>query len=139
MKTPATLAERDARYGRLRAALAQAGLDALLVAGKGHWWTGRGYLRYPTDFHLWGHDGLLLIPLHGEPSLALTSHAVAQRIAARGWIEDVAGDVYLVPRTARSVQERRHPEHAVRRRAPQRRLGPALPSHVSRPCMARSY
>lgn len=104
MTTRATLAERDVRYGRLRVAMAQAGLDALLVAGKGHWWTGRGYLRYLTDFHLWGHDGLLLIPLRGEPSLALSSHAVARRIAARGWVEDAAGDVYLVPRTAAVAQ-----------------------------------
>jgi Xaa-Pro aminopeptidase len=101
-----SLAERDERYRRLRAAMSSAGLDALLVAGKGHWWTGRGYLRYLTDFHLWGHDGLLLVPLHGEPSLALTSHAVAERIARRGWVEDAVGDVYLVPRIAAMAQAR---------------------------------
>jgi Xaa-Pro aminopeptidase len=101
-----SISERDERYRRLRAAMSAAGLDALLVAGKGHWWTGRGYMRYLTDFHLWGHDGLLLVPLSGEPSLALTSHAVAAKIAARGWIEDAAGDVYLVPRTVTAVQAR---------------------------------
>ncbi len=72
-------------------------LDALLVAGKGHWWTGRGYLRYFTDFHLWGHDGLLLIPLNGEPVMTLSSYAVARKVAARGWVPDVRGDVYVVP------------------------------------------
>ncbi len=100
------LSERDERYTRLRAAMRPAGLDALLVAGKGHWWTGRGYMRYLTDFHLWGHDGLLLIPLAGEPTLALTSHAVAAKIAARGWVEDTAGDVYLVPQIAHAAQAR---------------------------------
>lgn len=104
MLTVATLEERDLRYARLRAAMAAAGLDALLVAGKGHWWTGRGYLRYLTDFHLWGHDGLLLVPLAGEPSLTLTSPAVAAKIAARGWVEDADGDVYLVPRVAAAVK-----------------------------------
>ena len=75
MTTKATLAERDLRYQRLYEAMQAAGLDAMLVAGKGHWWTGRGYIRYLTDFHLWGHDGILLIPVHGEPALTLSSHA----------------------------------------------------------------
>ncbi|MDR7417451.1 MAG: M24 family metallopeptidase [Armatimonadota bacterium] len=104
MGTRATLAERDARLARLRAAMAAGRLDALLVAGKGHWWTGRGYLRYLTDFHLWGHDGLLLVPLAGEPVLTLSSHAVAHRVAARGWVTDTRGDVYVVPRMVDAVK-----------------------------------
>lgn len=107
MLTRATLAERDQRYQRLRAAMAAEGLDALLVAGKGHWWTGRGYLRYLTDFHLWGHDGLLLVPLAGEPTLTLTSPAVAAKIAAHGWIDDADGDVFLVPRVAAAIRDRK--------------------------------
>ncbi len=95
--TKADLAERDLRLRRTRDAMALERFDALLVAGKGHWWTGRGYLRYFTDFHLWGHDGLLLIPFSSDPVLTLSSHAVAGRIAARGWVPDVRGDVYVVP------------------------------------------
>ena len=107
MLTTATLDERDLRYRRLRQAMAAAGLDALIVAGKGHWWTGRGYLRYLTDFHLWGHDALLLVPLTGEPALTISSPALAVKIAKRGWIDDADGDVYLVGRTAQYVRERR--------------------------------
>jgi len=77
MATKADMAERDARFSKLRGAMAEAGLQALLVAGKGHWWTGRGYFRYLADFHLWGHDGLILMPLEGGPMLTLTSAAVA--------------------------------------------------------------
>jgi Xaa-Pro aminopeptidase len=106
MGTQATLAERDARMARVRAAMAAERLDGLLVAGKGHWWTGRGYLRYFTDFHLWGHDGLLFIPLTGEPVLTLSSHAVAHRIAARGWVTDTRGDVYVVPEMVAAVTQR---------------------------------
>jgi Xaa-Pro aminopeptidase len=98
--------ERDRRLARLRAAMQAAGLDALLIAGKGHWWTGRGYWRWLTDFHLWGHDGLLLVPLDGEPCFTLSSWAVAERVAARGWIEDGRGDVYLVPRMADAIREK---------------------------------
>ncbi len=81
-----------------------ANLDALLIAGKGHWWTGRGYLRYFTDFHMWGHDGLLCIPKDGEPFLVFSSYAVAERIAARGWVTDTAGDVYIAPRMVERMQ-----------------------------------
>lgn len=107
MGTQATLVERDARLARIRAAMAAERLDALLVAGKGHWWTGRGYFRYLTDFHLWGHDGLLLVPLTGDPVLTLSSHAVAQRIAARGWVTDARGDVYVVPGMVDAIRAKR--------------------------------
>lgn len=106
MGTQATLAERDARLERTRAAMARDRLDALLIAGKGHWWTGRGYLRYFTDFHLWGHDGLLLIPLSGELVLTLSSYAVADRVGARGWVTDTRGDVYVVPRMVDAIKEK---------------------------------
>lgn len=105
--TKADICERDARIRRTRNALARENLDALLVAGKGHWWTGRGYFRYFTDFHLWGHDGLLLLPHQGEPVLTLTSPAVAQRIANRGWVTDTRGDVYIVPRMVDAIREKR--------------------------------
>ncbi len=100
MTTIPDLVERDQRLTRVRAAMAQADLDGLLVAGKGHWWTGRGYFRYFTDFHIWGHDGLIFIPRQGDPFLTFSSPAVAERIAARGWITDVRGDVYIAPRMA---------------------------------------
>jgi Xaa-Pro dipeptidase len=106
MATQAPLAERDMRYTRLRVAMEEMKLDALVVAGKGHWWTGRGYFRYLTDFHLWGHDGLILFPLAGDPALVLTSYAVAERVGRRGWITDTHGDVFLVPTLAQLVQDK---------------------------------
>lgn len=101
------LDERDRRLAALRGAASAAGLDALIIAGKGHWWTGRGYWRWLTDFHLWGHDGLILLPVAGEPCFTLSSHAVAARVAARGWIEDGRGDVFVVPRIVDAVREKR--------------------------------
>lgn len=104
--TPTPLEERDARYARLRAAMQLRELEALVVAGKGHWWTGRGYIRYLTDFHLWAHDALLVFPAEGDPALAVTSYAVAGLIAERGWVTDTGGDVFLVPRTLASLERR---------------------------------
>ena len=106
MATAATIAERDERFARVRAAMAERELDALVVAGKGHWWTGRGYIRYLTDFHLWAHDALLVFPASGDPALAVTSYAVAGLVAERGWVTDTGGDVFLVPRTVRSLEDR---------------------------------
>jgi Xaa-Pro aminopeptidase len=106
MPTAATLVERDARYARIREAMAERELDALVVGGKGHWWTGRGYVRYVSDFHLWAHDALVVFPAAGEPATAVTSYAVARLIAEKGWIEDAGGDVSLLPRTLRSLRER---------------------------------
>ena len=106
MGTQADLQERDRRLARTRAAMATAGLDALIVAGKGHWWTGRGYLRYFTDFHMWGHDGLLCIPRDDEPFMVFSSYAVAERIAKRGWVRDVRGDVFQAPRLAQMMRTR---------------------------------
>lgn len=104
--TIVTTEEHNHRVQRLREAMRAADLDALIIAGKGHWWTGRGALRYLTDFHLWGHDGLALLPLEGEPGLALTSPAVGRRVAQRGLVRDVRGDFALVDSIRDMIHER---------------------------------
>src|SRR5262245_5994279 len=86
--------------------MAERGLEAMLLGTKGHWWTGRGAMRWLGDFHLWGHDGMILVPLDGEPAAVVTSPAVAGMIARRGWIGDCAGDVFVVPATADFVKAR---------------------------------
>jgi Xaa-Pro aminopeptidase len=105
MYTKPGLNERDERFAKVRAAMEKEGLEALVIAGKGHWWTGRGYFRYLTDFHLWAHDGLILFPLEGEPVLTLTSAAVARRIGERGWITGVHGDPDIAPTIVEAVSE----------------------------------
>jgi Xaa-Pro aminopeptidase len=107
MGTQAPISERDERLARTRAAMAEANLDALIVAGKGHWWTGRGYVRYFTDFHLWGHDVLICIPKDGDPFLVCSSYAVAERIVARGWINEGRGDVMIAPRMVEMMTEKK--------------------------------
>ncbi len=106
MATIPGIDERDSRFNRLREAMAREGLQALVIAGKGHWWTGRGYFRYLSDFHLWGHDGAILFPLDGDPFLTLTSGAVAARIGRRGWIDDVKGDPEIVVEIMAEMKQR---------------------------------
>ncbi|MFN8719879.1 MAG: M24 family metallopeptidase [Rhodospirillales bacterium] len=107
MRSDLPIAERDRRIAALRAAMARSGLDALLIPGKGHMWTGRGAVRYLAEFHLWAHDALILLPAVGDPVMTVSSHGVASRVAARGWIEDVRGDFRLTRRMADAVRERR--------------------------------
>lgn len=107
MGTIATIEERDSRLDRLRRAMEESHLDALIIAGKGHWWTGRGYFRYLTDFHLWGHDALILLPLVGEPVATLNSSGVSSRVANRGWITDIRPDWDIAPRLIDAVVEKK--------------------------------
>lgn len=106
--TKATLIERDQRFYRLRQAMENEGLDVLLIAGKGHGWTGRGYFRWLTDFHLWGHDAVILFPLEGDPMLSITSAALGRMIAqTKGWITDCRGDWYVTPKIVEELKQRR--------------------------------
>jgi Xaa-Pro aminopeptidase len=106
MATQPDLRERDERIRRLQKSIRLEGLDALLVAGKGHWWSGRGYFRYLTDFHLHGMDGIILVPAEGSPMLSLSADRIAGLIADRGWITDVHGDPDIVP-TMVEIMKRR--------------------------------
>jgi Xaa-Pro aminopeptidase len=106
VKSKLPLAERDRRVSSLRQAASQSRLDALLLAGKGHYWTGRGSIRYLTDFHLWAHDALLLLPVDSGAVMTVNSHGVAQRVAERGWLEDVRGDYRLARGIADTIRER---------------------------------
>ena len=87
--------ERNIRFGKIKEEMQKNNIYALIIGGKGHWWTGRGYFRYLTDFHLWGHDGLIYFPIDEEPSLVLTSNAVANKISKRGWISNCSGGLEL--------------------------------------------
>lgn len=86
-------AERDRRWGRLREEMATAGHDVLLVAAR-EGVVGRGYLRFLTDWHLWGGTGYVVFPLEGEPTLALGSHSQAYWARRGSWIEDVQAGMH---------------------------------------------
>ena len=40
------LSEKELRFNSLREEMEKHDLYALIIGGKGHWWTGRGYFRY---------------------------------------------------------------------------------------------
>src|SRR5437588_12701075 len=67
-----SVAERKRRYDALRLAMKSAGYPALVIAGLAEA-TLRGYVRYVSDWHLWGGSGYVVLPLDSEPVLILGS------------------------------------------------------------------
>ena len=104
MTKRADLAERDMRFRRIREAMKQEGLDALVVAGHASHFN-RGYIRYFADWHLWAGDALILIPLAGEPALAMTAYAGADT-PAEAWITDARKSVYPQEKIVEAMKER---------------------------------
>lgn len=102
----AGLDERNARFRRVREAMVSKKLDVLVIAAKGHWWSGRGYFRYLTDFGLWAHDGIILFPLEGEPMLTLSSGALADLVSEKGWITDARGDIDVSREIVNAIKDK---------------------------------
>ncbi|MHA6616000.1 aminopeptidase P family N-terminal domain-containing protein [Pseudonocardia sp. DLS-67] len=80
-------AEQGLRYSRVRAAMAEQGLDVLLAYGPG--WR-RENIRYLSDARVNGSAALVLLPAAGEPVALSTRPADLGMIAARGCVTDVA-------------------------------------------------
>ena len=104
MAKQADLAERDLRYKRVREAMEQAGLDALIVAGHASH-AHRGYIRYFADWHMWDGDALILLPLAGEPALAYAAYSGGDE-PVEAWITDVRSAVYPQETIGKVMQER---------------------------------
>ena len=80
-------AEQELRYSRVRAAMAEQGLDVLLAYGPG--WR-RENIRYLSDARVAGSAAVELVPAVGDPVAFSTRPADLGVIAARGWVTDVA-------------------------------------------------
>lgn len=80
--------ERNRRYKALRQAMKDAGYQVLLVAGNAEA-TQRGYIRYVSDWRLWGGDGYVVLPLEDDPVLVLGPGSQSYWAGTVGWIQDV--------------------------------------------------
>ena len=80
-----SLDERDWRWGRVRARMAEARIDGLLAYAPG--WR-REDLRYLADAHLRGSFALLYLPLEGDAT-AFALPADLDAFAPAGWVQDV--------------------------------------------------
>jgi Xaa-Pro aminopeptidase len=81
-------AERARRYAALRAMMEREGYAALLVPGNAEA-TQRGYLRYVSDWRLWGGKGFVVLPKEGDPILILGAGSQSNWAKSVDWIREV--------------------------------------------------
>jgi Xaa-Pro dipeptidase len=81
----AATSERDWRWGRVREAMARAGLDGLLAYAPG--WR-REDLRYLADVQLRGSFAMLYLPREGEATAFVLS-VDRDAVLGAGWVDDV--------------------------------------------------
>lgn len=83
----ASLRERDRRWERLHAAMAEEGLDVLVVAGsdyRGH----KGTLRYVADYNLAHRYGYCVVFAGEEPVMVLPRNLSGGRRPRSAWVSD---------------------------------------------------
>jgi Xaa-Pro dipeptidase len=78
-------AERDLRHAKLRAAMAERGLDALVAFAPG--WR-RENVRYLTDASLGGAATFVVLPLEGDPVGFSTRDSDIPAMISAGWVAD---------------------------------------------------
>ena len=81
-------AERGRRYEALIAAMGEAGLDALVIAGRGDEFL-RGRLQYVSDIFQWAGYGYVVLPASGDAAYVGDPLWGLGRATAAGWIEDL--------------------------------------------------
>ena len=84
--TPA--AERDRRLKALRSAMGDAGLDAIVVAGRGDEFL-RGRVQYVSDICQWAGYGYVVIPGRGDTSYVGDPLWGTGRAAMAQWVQDL--------------------------------------------------
>lgn len=80
--------ERARRYTALRAMMARDGYAALIITGNAEALQ-RGYVRYVTDWRLWGGKCFVVIPHDGDPVLVMGTGSQGYWARNVGWVADV--------------------------------------------------
>jgi Xaa-Pro aminopeptidase len=79
--------ERERRHMALRTAMADASLDALVIAVRGDGFT-RGRLHFVSDVHFWAGRMLAILPLRADPVVIGEPLMGISRALLPGWITD---------------------------------------------------
>ncbi|MEE9257385.1 MAG: Xaa-Pro peptidase family protein [bacterium] len=89
-----SLAERDRRWGAIRAKMAESDLDALLIRGHSGFWYGfMADIRYVTG--VIGHSGYCVFPREGEPTVFLWFGPASEWCRTQqDWVTDIRGGAW---------------------------------------------
>lgn len=79
--------ERQRRHEALRAAIAAAGLDALVICGRGDEFV-RGRIQYVSDIFQWAGWGFVVLPASGEAAYVGDPLWGTARAEAAGWLSE---------------------------------------------------
>jgi Xaa-Pro aminopeptidase len=80
-------AERERRYAALRAAMAERGLDALVICGRGDGFV-RGRIQYVSDIFQWAGWGFVVLPMAGEAVYIGDPLWGTSRAEEAGWLRE---------------------------------------------------
>lgn len=100
-----SLTERERRFTALRAMMREQDYAALLVAGNAEA-TQRGYVRYVSNWRLWGGKGFVIFPLEGEPVVVLGAGSQSHWAPRVGWIGDVRPTANMMAEVAAIIRQR---------------------------------
>ncbi len=78
--------ERERRFAAMRKAMADEGLEALVICAAGT--NGRGRIRYLDGVYLWGGRTFYILPLKGEPAMFQPGFVGSEWAEAVGWCKD---------------------------------------------------
>ncbi len=102
--------ERDRRYGLVRRAMNERGIDVLLVVGNNHASGGAlfstGSFRYLTDFFIFSLYGLLLFFREGEPMMLVPMELQEAMARKYSWIKDIRISFNYAETVAKVLQEK---------------------------------
>lgn len=83
-----TINERNRRWNSIKKLMENKNIDFLIVAGR-EGAIGRGFIRYLSDWHLWGGIGYMVFSPQGEPTLILGSESQTMWARAIDWVSNV--------------------------------------------------
>lgn len=80
--------ERNRRYRELRRAMADQGIDALVICGRGDEFV-RGRLQYVSDIFQWAGWGVVVLPMKGDSVFIADPLWGLARAAMLDWVKDL--------------------------------------------------
>ncbi len=96
--------ERARRYAALRDVMKRDDYGALILAGNAEALQ-RGYIRYVTDWRLWGGKCFMVLPLDGDPVLVMGTGSQGHWARDVGWVQDVRSVMDMISELVSVVKE----------------------------------